>query len=528
MTQGMLPIKYEEEPTASKATALAGLPLYLDLFHALGLPDHIDRTMGIRADTQGWPDSQMIQSLLLLNLAGGDHVADLDVLNDDAGFAAVLRHVAYLGLPRKERRRFIRLWRKGKARAVPSPSSTFRYLEAFHDPRQEELRLPGKAFIPAPNTQLQALMNIIPHILDKTQLKHPQAQATLDMDATLIESSKKEAYPCYKGFKAYQPLTVYWQEQDQIVFSEFRDGNVPAGYNLKEVLIKSLENLPAGVNEVFLRSDSAGYVWDLLRYCAEGKNERFGVIQFAISVDVTKDLRRAVAETDESEWHPLIKMIDGEPRDTGEEWAEVCFVPNALTTKKYGPEYRFVAVRKALTEQFVLPECDQQLSLPIQSVEMGSDDQKKRYKIAVIVTNRTIPGDALIWWSRKRCGNGEKVHSISKNDLAGGTLPSGLFGANAAWWTIAVISYNFNTMMKRLVLKEEFFSYRLKAIRFHVINRAGRVIEHARQIIVRVNRAFYQFIFEARRKIKDLFLPHVRGSPAWYNRQTAKNSQRTE
>jgi hypothetical protein len=37
------------------------------------------------------------------------------------------------------------------------------------------------------------------------------------------------------------------------------------------------------VDKVFLRSDSTGYQEDLLAYCAEGKHERFGVIEFAIA-----------------------------------------------------------------------------------------------------------------------------------------------------------------------------------------------------------------------------------------------------
>ena len=42
-------------------------------------------------------------------------------------------------------------------------------------------------------------------------------------------------------------------------------------------------------------------------------------------------------------------------------------------------------------------------------------------------------------------------------DLAGGRMPSGLFGANAAWWTIMIwtimiLAHNLNAVMKRLVL----------------------------------------------------------------------------
>ena len=64
----------------------------------------------------------------------------------------------------------------------------------------------------------------------------------------------------------------------------------------------------------------------------------------------------------------------------------------------------------------------------------------------------TDPGDRIIWWLRERCGKSEEVHAVMKNDLAGGVLPSALFGANAAWWTIMLIALNLNVTMKRQVL----------------------------------------------------------------------------
>jgi hypothetical protein len=45
------------------------------------------------------------------------------------------------------------------------------------------------------------------------------------MDATLIETHKRDALHCYKGFKAYQPLNCWWAEQGTMLYSEFRDGN---------------------------------------------------------------------------------------------------------------------------------------------------------------------------------------------------------------------------------------------------------------------------------------------------------------
>src|ERR1035441_8735071 len=119
--------------------------------------------------------------------------------------------------------------------------------------------------------------------------------ATLDMDATLVESHKRQAHHCYKGFKAYQPLNCWWAEQGVMVYSEFRDGNVPAGHEQLRVLKTCLgEGAALGVTKVCLRSDSAGYQQDLLVYCGEGEDERFGVIEFAVSADVTVEFRKAV------------------------------------------------------------------------------------------------------------------------------------------------------------------------------------------------------------------------------------------
>ena len=42
------------------------------------------------------------------------------------------------------------------------------------------------------------------------------------------------------------------------------------------MLKEALGHLPVGVAKVMLRSDTAGYQQELLRYCAEGRDERFG------------------------------------------------------------------------------------------------------------------------------------------------------------------------------------------------------------------------------------------------------------
>ena len=79
MAQGLLPFKYEEEKKSTGMTAMAGLPLYLELGQKLGLTKSIDRHIQVRKNAQGLTDSQMVLSLILLNLAGGSCVDNLRV-----------------------------------------------------------------------------------------------------------------------------------------------------------------------------------------------------------------------------------------------------------------------------------------------------------------------------------------------------------------------------------------------------------------------------------------------------------------
>ena len=93
------------------------------------------------------------------------------------------------------------------------------------------------------------------------------------MDATLVETDKSDALWSYKGFQAYQPLNTWWSEQGMVLHTEFRDGNVPAGFEQRRVLQEALQCLPEGVNKVRLRSDTAGYQHDLLKYCDRDEHD---------------------------------------------------------------------------------------------------------------------------------------------------------------------------------------------------------------------------------------------------------------
>jgi hypothetical protein len=257
------------------------------------------------------------------------------------------------------------------------------------------------------------------------------------------------------------------------------------------------------VKKDYARSDTQGYEQHFLQYLAEGKNERFGVIEFAVGVDVTEAFRTAVAEVGEGGWKPL--------GHRGQQWAEVGFVPNWVGHKKpqeAGPRYRFLAIREPLAQP-ELPGLERkQEELPFPVMEVSG---KGRYKLFGVVTNRDLPGDEVIGWHRQRCGASEMAHSVMKEELAGGKLPSKLFGANAAWWAIMLLAYNLHSAMKRLVLGAAWVSKRLKAIRFSFIHLAGRVLEHGRRLIVRLagGHPSNELLYRARARILELMEPQT-------------------
>ena len=89
------------------------------------------------------------------------------------------------GMSRRQRRTLARRWRKEKRRSVPSPSSVFRYLSAFHNREQDGLREIGKAFVPDCK-YLEGFSKANGEFLSFVQKNNPEKIATLDMDATLV------------------------------------------------------------------------------------------------------------------------------------------------------------------------------------------------------------------------------------------------------------------------------------------------------------------------------------------------------
>jgi hypothetical protein len=92
--------------------------------------------------------------------------------------------------------------------------------------------------------------------------------------------------------------------------------------------------------------------------------------------------------------------------------------------------YRYLVIREAMGSMD-LPGIPLR-EFPFQTLQMDL----QHYKLFGVVTNMDWDGERLIHWHRERCGKSEEAHSVMKGDFAGGQLPSGDFGENAAWWWV--------------------------------------------------------------------------------------------
>jgi hypothetical protein len=362
----------------------------------------------------------------------------------------------------------------------------------------------GKSFVPLSNDHLCRFQAVTAHLLAWLQERDAQTTATLDQDATLIPTDHREAFFNYKKERSYQAFNTWLAERELVIHTEFRDGNVGAGYEQTRILSEALSLLPEGIREVCLRSDTGGYQMELLKYCANVGNDqtrRFDIIHFAISCAIYKDFRESACRTPEEKWKPIMKKVTRRGKTeleyTGQECAEISYVPGDAEAKnRDGSEFRYIAIRERLSPQKELPLKEGK----VEGEQLQFEETEKmkklhietmngyRYKLFGIVTNiMDRNAEEIVLWQRKRCGKSEEVHDILKNELAGGHVPSGLFGANAAWWWICVLALDLQNILKMHILPEGWQSKRPKAMRFGLYSIAGRVVRHSRQWIVKLN-----------------------------------------
>jgi hypothetical protein len=432
------PFILDPRPLAEASSPHAGLLATSRAYRSLGVPELIAGMVKLRKRQRGYTEGQMIESLVLLHTVGGDCPDDIRLLAND---------------PCLER---------GLGYPPPKVTAVREFLELFHDEEiamQRPARELQKSFI-LPSTQpVNALQEVHAYTVRRIARRYeqqgqPQRIATVDEDATIIESHKKAALPHYDGGHGYQPMLAVWAEADLVLADEFRDGNVPAKQAPLTCAKMAFAALPANIKERYFRGDSACHESHLLGWLThpDRVNEAGGAIGFAVSAVMSDDLREAMRGIPDKEW----TTFDTEPDGTLRQWAEVPFVPGERYEHKDSRPLRYVGLR-LLKPQGVL----------------FADGSDRHYH--AVITNRDLRGDKLLNWHREKAGTVEHVHDEVKNALGGGHMPSQRFAVNAAWFKLALLAYNLASAIKGLCFDAEERTVRFKKYRLLLVHLAGRM-----------------------------------------------------
>jgi len=438
----------DTRPLDEPASPHAGSLVISRTFRSLKGPELIEANLALKSRQRGFDEAQFVETALLLQAVGGDCPEDLSLLNHDPMLGRALGY------------------------DLPKVTALRSFLERFHDDELAQMRpVRGeqKSFIMAASTALQRLQDVQAGLVRRIAQKYtaqgqPQTIATVDQDATIIESHKRSALCHYEGGRGYQPMLAVWAEADLVLADEWRDGNVPAQQAPLTCAQWAFGALPSSIKTRYFRGDSACHEQALLGWLRAPQRalEPGGRIGFCVSARMSQDLGRSLGRVSQGVW----KTFATEPDGTQRQWAELDFVPGEHGEKKQSQPLRYVGLRLLKPQGSLFAD--------------GSD----RHHHAV-VSNLDWAGDRLLNWHREKAGTVEHVHDEVKNALAGGHVPSQLFGANAAWFKLALMTYNLGSAVKGLCLEGREREARWKRLRLLIIHLSGRLNRNACVLRVR-------------------------------------------
>jgi hypothetical protein len=279
---------------------------------------------------------------------------------------------------------------------------------------------------------------------------------TIDLDSTICETyglrKQGGAHFTYTHVRGYHPLLAVAAGMGDVLHSRLRGGRAASGRGAASFLAETIARArgAGATGPLVVRADAGFYEDRVVRAC------RAADARFSITVRLQQALRARLEALAEPAWAPIPYWQEG-----GADVAEIAYRPFAEHHPD-APQVRLIVRR-------VRPSPGSQLAL------------LTPYGYHAFITDRE--GDMLAL-ERDHRGHAEVENTI--RDLKYGVglnhLPSGRFGANAAWLALQVMAHNLARWTSRIALKEQLIA--TKTLRRRFLALPGRLARSARRLFL--------------------------------------------
>lgn len=270
---------------------------------------------------------------------------------------------------------------------------------------------------------------------------------TVDVDSTICETyglAKQGGTFGHTKVRGYHPLVAAIAGTGDVVGCRLRGGNANSGRGAASFLTETFNRVRAAgaAGQLTLRADSGFYSGNVVGAC------RTADARFSVTVKLNKALHKAIAAIGDEEWVSIPYFLDGA------DVAETTYTPFGTN----GAPVRLIVRR-------VRPTPGSQLALFVE------------FSYHAFITDR--PGDTLeLEADHRRHAEIENTIRDLKYGVGLNHLPSGRFGANAAWLGLNIIAHNLSRWVARIGLGgQQIVTH--KTLRRRYLTLPGRVTRSA-------------------------------------------------
>jgi len=289
----------------------------------------------------------------------------------------------------------------------------------------------------------------------------------VDADATLVlahSDAKQGAAGTYKHSFGFHPLLAYLDRghaPGEPLAGLLRPGNAPAGASddLIELVDLALAQLPATERRLLVRSDSAG-ASTRLAWHLRGRG-----VGFSLGMPIDGHVREAILGQPEHAWTPAVDP-DGRLRHG----AEVVELTGWIDLHTWPAGTRAI--------------CRREDAHPGAQLRFSDHDG---HRFQVFLTDQPDPDLAgLELRHRQRARVEDRIRAAKATGLA--KLPFDRWRRNSVWLELVLAAQELTCWTQALLLDGDLALAEPKTLRYRLLHTAGRIVHHARRVILRLQR----------------------------------------